>query len=194
LDMSSINYRDMNSRKGQSLFQLSQKFWIKFRPIHRLMVLTNEWEGYISVLISVESTSNKDYLCRFMDFRESLTLAMLQSGLNTLYICLLDQWEFAAEKVNRMRYHPLAAMPFSYCCDHLLAEVSLITRSPRRPAEPDSLDLKCEINTNLRCHFLELNVVWKYWLRLSAVSVLSRASDSAVMTGHTKDFDVREVT
>jgi hypothetical protein len=26
LDMSSINYRDMNSRKGQSLFQLSQKF------------------------------------------------------------------------------------------------------------------------------------------------------------------------
>jgi hypothetical protein len=28
---------------------------------------------------------NKDYFSLFMDFRESLTLALLQSGLNTRY-------------------------------------------------------------------------------------------------------------
>jgi hypothetical protein len=29
--------------------------------------------------------SNKDHFSSFIDFRESLTLAMLQSGLSTLY-------------------------------------------------------------------------------------------------------------
>jgi hypothetical protein len=37
LDMSSISYRDMNSRKDESLFWLSKKFWIKFRPIYWLV-------------------------------------------------------------------------------------------------------------------------------------------------------------
>jgi hypothetical protein len=85
LGMSSINDRDMNSRKDQGLFRLCHKFWINFRPIHWLMLLTTGWEGYSGVLISVESVSTKDYFSRCMDFRESLTLAMLQSGLNTLY-------------------------------------------------------------------------------------------------------------
>jgi hypothetical protein len=84
LHMSSINYRDMNSRKEQSLFRLSQKFWAKFRPIHWLTFLTTGWEGYSDLLISVESMSNQDYFSLFMDFRESVTLVMLQSGLNTL--------------------------------------------------------------------------------------------------------------
>jgi hypothetical protein len=61
LDISSINYRDMNSRKEQSLFQLSRKFWIKFRAIHWLMFLTTWWKGHSGLLISVESMSNKDY-------------------------------------------------------------------------------------------------------------------------------------
>jgi hypothetical protein len=33
----------------------------------------------------MESMLNKDYFSRFMYFRESLSLAMRQSGLNTLY-------------------------------------------------------------------------------------------------------------
>jgi hypothetical protein len=49
------------------------------------MFLTTGWEGYSDVLISMESMLNKDYSFLFMDFSESLTLAMLQSGLNTMY-------------------------------------------------------------------------------------------------------------
>jgi hypothetical protein len=33
----------------------------------------------------VDSMPNKDYFSRFIDFRESLTLTMLQSRLDTLY-------------------------------------------------------------------------------------------------------------
>jgi hypothetical protein len=49
------------------------------------MFLTTGRESYSDVLISVDIMSNKDDFSLFMDFRESLTLAMLQSGLNTLY-------------------------------------------------------------------------------------------------------------
>jgi hypothetical protein len=49
------------------------------------MFLMTGWEGHSNVLISVESVPNKYYFSRFMDFRESLTLATLQSGLNTLH-------------------------------------------------------------------------------------------------------------
>jgi hypothetical protein len=45
LDMSSINYRDMNSRKERSLFRRSQKIWLKFRPIHWLIFLKTGWKG-----------------------------------------------------------------------------------------------------------------------------------------------------
>jgi hypothetical protein len=45
----------------------------------------------------VESLSNKDYFL-FMDFRESLTLVILQSGLNTLYL----QWK--ALSINGRRW------------------------------------------------------------------------------------------
>jgi hypothetical protein len=85
LDILSINYRDMNSRKEQGLFRISRKFWIKFLPIHCLMLLTTGWEGYSDVLMSVEGMLNKDYFSWFTNFRESLTLAMLQSELNTRY-------------------------------------------------------------------------------------------------------------
>jgi hypothetical protein len=47
-------------------------------------VLTTGWEGDSDVLIYVESMSHKDYFSVFPDFRESLTLVMRQSGLNTL--------------------------------------------------------------------------------------------------------------
>jgi hypothetical protein len=54
-------------------------------PTHTLVDIFNAgWEGYSDVLISVDSMSNKDYFSLFMNFRESLTLAMLRSGLNTL--------------------------------------------------------------------------------------------------------------
>jgi hypothetical protein len=50
------------------------------------MILTTGWEGYSDVLILMETILNKYYFSLLLDFRESLTLAMLQSGLNTLYI------------------------------------------------------------------------------------------------------------
>jgi hypothetical protein len=65
------------------------------------MFLTIGREGYSDVLISMESMSNKDYFSRFMDFRESPTLAMLRSGLNTLRISLFSRLETA--KVTRPR-------------------------------------------------------------------------------------------
>jgi hypothetical protein len=49
-------------------------------------VLTTGREGYSDALTSLESMSNKGSFSLFMDFRESPTLAILQSGLNTLYM------------------------------------------------------------------------------------------------------------
>jgi hypothetical protein len=63
-------------------------------PIHWLMFLTTGWERYSGILISLESILYKDQFSRFMDFRESLTLAMLQSGLNTLYITFFRVFAF----------------------------------------------------------------------------------------------------
>jgi hypothetical protein len=60
LDLSSMNYRDMNSRKERSLFRLSHKFWIKFRPMHWLMfrgldekVTTMYWYQWIVCRIKI---------------------------------------------------------------------------------------------------------------------------------------------
>jgi hypothetical protein len=49
-----------------------------------LIFLTTGWEDYSDVLISMESMSNKDSFSLFMACCESLTLSMVQSGLNTL--------------------------------------------------------------------------------------------------------------
>jgi hypothetical protein len=54
-------------------------------PTNTLVDAFNEWmKSYSNVLMWVESMSNKDYFSLLMDFRESLTLVILQSGLNTL--------------------------------------------------------------------------------------------------------------
>jgi hypothetical protein len=49
------------------------------------MFLTTGWESYSDGLISVERMPNNDCFSLFMYFRESLTLVMLQSGLNIMY-------------------------------------------------------------------------------------------------------------
>jgi hypothetical protein len=67
LDMSGINYRDMNSQKEQSLFRLSHKFWIKFRPVHWLMFWMTGWEGDSDVLISGQPFRSQSNLVNCSD-------------------------------------------------------------------------------------------------------------------------------
>jgi hypothetical protein len=58
--------------------------------------------------------SNEGYFSLFMDFRESLTLAMLQSGLNTLYAGSerngVDRVEVET-RAGRQRWHELDNCP-----------------------------------------------------------------------------------